>query len=121
MSTRNVGKLLPYYTESHSKRQRSSYYVSATKPSRLMLQRETVVVYCESHMEHINTLCGQKTQSVPHGKRYFSATKFNRLLLFRETIAVYCETHTEPQIHSVGRRQSSLKSKQVEHIFTAML
>jgi hypothetical protein len=34
-------------------------YVSATKPNRLMLFRETVTVYCENHTEHTNALCGQ--------------------------------------------------------------
>jgi predicted Zn-dependent protease with MMP-like domain len=29
-----------------------THYVSATKPSRLMLFRETVVVYCENHTEN---------------------------------------------------------------------
>jgi hypothetical protein len=32
------------------------HYVSATKPSRLMLFRETVAVYCENHTEHTDTL-----------------------------------------------------------------
>jgi hypothetical protein len=27
-----------------------------------MLFRETVAVYCENHMEHINTLCGQNAE-----------------------------------------------------------
>jgi hypothetical protein len=45
-----------------------THYISATKPNLLMLFRETVTVYCENHMEHTNTLCGQKTQSVPHRK-----------------------------------------------------
>jgi hypothetical protein len=27
-----------------------------------MLFRETVTVYCENHMEHTNTLCGQKAE-----------------------------------------------------------
>jgi hypothetical protein len=35
------------------------HYVSATKPSRLMMFRETVAVYCENHTEHTDTLCGQ--------------------------------------------------------------
>jgi hypothetical protein len=35
------------------------HYASATKPSRLMLFRETVAVYCENHTEHTHTLCGQ--------------------------------------------------------------
>jgi hypothetical protein len=30
-----------------------THYVSVTKPNRLMLFRETVAVYCESHTEHI--------------------------------------------------------------------
>jgi hypothetical protein len=37
-----------------------TYYVSARKPSLLMLFGETVAVYCENHREHINTLCGQR-------------------------------------------------------------
>jgi hypothetical protein len=27
-----------------------------------MLFRETVAVYCENHMEHTNTLCGQNAE-----------------------------------------------------------
>jgi hypothetical protein len=27
-----------------------------------MLFRETVTVYCENHMEHTDTLCGQKAE-----------------------------------------------------------
>jgi hypothetical protein len=49
-----------------------TYYVSATKPNRLMVFRETVAVYCENHTEHTDTLCGQKTQSVPHRKHITS-------------------------------------------------
>jgi hypothetical protein len=30
-----------------------------------MLFRETVAVYCENHMEHTNTLCGQNGKSFP--------------------------------------------------------
>jgi hypothetical protein len=36
-----------------------THHVSATKPNRLMLFRETVAVYCENHTEHTDTLCGQ--------------------------------------------------------------
>jgi hypothetical protein len=36
--------------------------VFTTKLNRLMLFGETVVVYCENHMEHINTLCGQNAE-----------------------------------------------------------
>jgi hypothetical protein len=38
------------------------HYVSATKPNRLMLFRETIAVYCENHKEHINTLCEQNAE-----------------------------------------------------------
>jgi hypothetical protein len=41
---------------------RTSHYVSATEPNRLMLFRETVAVYCENHMEHINALYGQNAE-----------------------------------------------------------
>jgi hypothetical protein len=39
-----------------------THYVSATKTNRLMLFRETVAVYCENHMEHTNTPCGQNAE-----------------------------------------------------------
>jgi hypothetical protein len=39
-----------------------THYVSAAKPNRLMLFRETVTVYCEKHMEHTDTLCGQNAE-----------------------------------------------------------
>jgi hypothetical protein len=35
-----------------------THYVSAKKPNRLMLHKETVSLYCENYTEHINTLCG---------------------------------------------------------------
>jgi translation initiation factor IF-1 len=59
-----------------------------------MLFRETVAVYCENHTEHTNTLCGQKTQSVPHRKHClrYKAQQVNAVM---ETVAVYCENHTE--------------------------
>jgi translation initiation factor IF-1 len=67
-----------------------------------MLFGETVAVYCENHMEHINTLCGQnaetlyiRIQFVPDRKHYVSATETNRLMLLGETVAVYCENHGE--------------------------
>jgi hypothetical protein len=37
-------------------------HISAAKPNRLMLFRETVAVYCENHMEHTNTLCGHNAE-----------------------------------------------------------
>jgi hypothetical protein len=49
-----------------------THYVSATKLNRLMLFRETVAVSCENYKEHTNTLCGQKTQSVPQRKHITS-------------------------------------------------
>jgi hypothetical protein len=50
------------YIQIQSVTSQETYYVSATKPNRLMLFRETVTVYCENHTEHINTLCGQNTE-----------------------------------------------------------
>jgi hypothetical protein len=77
---------------------RETHYVSATKSNRLMLFREIIAVYCENHMEHINTLCGQNAVYINSVRasqetHYVSATKSNRLMLFREIIAVYCENH----------------------------
>jgi hypothetical protein len=37
-------------------------YVSATRPHRSMLFGETVAVYSENHMEHIDTLCGENAE-----------------------------------------------------------
>jgi hypothetical protein len=54
-----------------------------------MLFGETVAVYCENHMERIDTdPTSQETY-------YVSATDSKRLMLFRETVAVYCGKHTE--------------------------
>jgi hypothetical protein len=39
-----------------------THHISATKPNRLMLFGETVAAYCETHMEHINTFCGQNVE-----------------------------------------------------------
>jgi hypothetical protein len=41
-----------------------THYVSTTKPNRLMLFREIIAVYCENHMEHTNTLCGQNAEII---------------------------------------------------------
>jgi translation initiation factor IF-1 len=67
-----------------------------------MLFMETVTVYCENHLEHTNTLCGQNAQfcntdpvRTSQETHYVSATKPNRLMLFRETVTVYCENHME--------------------------
>jgi thioredoxin-related protein len=54
-----------------------------------MLFGETIVVYCENHTEHTDTV---RTSQETH---YVSATETNRLMLFWETVAVYCENHTE--------------------------
>jgi hypothetical protein len=74
-----------------------THYVSAAKPNRLMLFRETVAVYCENHIEHTDTLCGQiaefwyvnpdRTSQETH---YVSATKPN-LLMLSSPKAVQCE------------------------------
>jgi hypothetical protein len=77
-----------------------TYYLSATKPNRLMLFSETVAVYSENRTEHTDTPCRQNTvyiNSVRTSKEtyYLSATKPNPLTPFRETVAVYCENRTE--------------------------
>jgi hypothetical protein len=41
-----------------------THFVPATKPNRLILFRETVPVYCENHMEHTITLCGQNADNL---------------------------------------------------------
>jgi hypothetical protein len=57
-----------------------------------MLFREIIAVYCENHMEHINTLCGQNSVYInavraSQETHYVSPTKPNRLMLFREIIS----------------------------------
>jgi hypothetical protein len=39
-----------------------THYVSATKPSRLMLFEETVAVYCANYTKHTDTFCGQNAE-----------------------------------------------------------
>jgi hypothetical protein len=39
-----------------------THYVSSTKPSRLMLFRETVAVYCQNHTEHTDTMYGKNAE-----------------------------------------------------------
>jgi hypothetical protein len=60
------------WVENSVRTSQETRYLSATKPNLLMLFRETVAVYCENHTEHTNTLCGQKTQFVPHRKHITS-------------------------------------------------
>jgi hypothetical protein len=38
------------------------HYVTATRPNRLMLFRETVAVYYENRTEHTDTLCGHNAE-----------------------------------------------------------
>jgi hypothetical protein len=74
-----------------------THYVSATKPNRLLLFRETVAGYCENRTEHTNTL--------QTNIRDFSLCLTGNILRFRYnaqlvhaawgTVAVYCENHTE--------------------------
>jgi hypothetical protein len=60
---------IPYHTMQSSviyknpvRTSQETHYVSATKPNRLTLFRETVAVYCENHTEHTNTMCGQNAE-----------------------------------------------------------
>jgi translation initiation factor IF-1 len=68
----------------------------------LMMFGKAVAVYCENHMEHTNTVCGQNAEflyNIPlctsQEIHYIPATETNRLMLFGETAAVYCENSTE--------------------------
>jgi hypothetical protein len=45
-----------------------TYYVSDTKPNQYMIFGESVVVYCEKHTEHTDTLCGQNAALYHTGK-----------------------------------------------------
>jgi hypothetical protein len=54
-----------------------SLYLSATKTNQLILLREMVAVYCESHTEHTDTVCTSQ------GTHYVSATEISQLILFR--------------------------------------
>jgi hypothetical protein len=47
---------LKYGVKNSVRTSQETHHISATKPNRLMLFRETVAVYCENHTEH-NTLC----------------------------------------------------------------
>jgi hypothetical protein len=51
------------YTDSVRTSQ-ETHYVSATETNWLILFRETVAVYCENHMQYINTMCWQNTDYV---------------------------------------------------------
>jgi hypothetical protein len=37
-------------------------HISAAKTNRLMLFKEIISVYCENHMKHTGTLCGQNAE-----------------------------------------------------------
>jgi hypothetical protein len=51
-----------WYVKNSARTSQETYYVSATKPSWLMLFGRTVAVYCENHTEHTDTLCGQNAE-----------------------------------------------------------
>jgi hypothetical protein len=83
-----------------------------------MLFRETVAVYCENHMEHINTLCGQnaetlyiRIQFVPHRKLITS-----RLQRPGKQQLFIVRIMSNLQIHFVGVIQSIGMLKSVVHM-----
>jgi hypothetical protein len=57
-----------------------THYISATKPNRLLLFRETVAVYCENRTEHTDTLCGQNAE-------FWYGTYSNRWDLMGQSVA----------------------------------
>jgi hypothetical protein len=83
-------------------------YVSATKPNRLMLFRETAAVYCENRTEHKYTLWAENSVRTSQETPYLSTTMPNRLMLFRETVALYCENHTEQTNTFCGHKTQSV-------------
>jgi hypothetical protein len=91
-----------------------------------MLFRETVAAYCENHMEHTNTLCGQNAAYINSVRtsqetHHVSATKPNQLMLFREMTAVYYDKHMKHTYRLCGRRQSFNLLKEEVHTVTTGL
>jgi translation initiation factor IF-1 len=95
-----------------------THYVSDTEPNQLILFGETVAVYCENHMEHINTLCGTSVRTSQE-THYDSSTEPNRLILFGETVAVYCENHTEHINTLCGQFSSYLTGNTLRLLYRA--
>jgi hypothetical protein len=65
----NFGKVTPLRLNffqilyKHSVRtSQETHQVAATEINLLMLFGETIAVYCENHMKHTNTLCGQNAE-----------------------------------------------------------
>jgi thioredoxin-related protein len=51
-----------------------THYISATKPNRLMLFRETVAVYCENHKKHTHPVRRMKSSSMLKHVIYIATT-----------------------------------------------
>jgi hypothetical protein len=70
--------------------------VTATEPNRLMLFRETVVVYCENHTEHANTLCGQNAEFyyVKAGGRFSNHSALLCLRQMKTAVDLQCVTRS---------------------------
>jgi translation initiation factor IF-1 len=62
-----------------------------------MLFGDSVLIYCENHKEHTNTLPNKiyEFNSYLTGNILRLRYKDQRLMLFGETVAVYCENHKE--------------------------
>jgi hypothetical protein len=99
---------------------RETHYVSATKPSRLMLFRETFARTIQNTQIHFQIIYNNpvRTSQETH---YVSATKLTRLMLFGETVALYCENHTEHTNTMYGRMQSFIMVKNMVHMSTVAL
>jgi hypothetical protein len=48
--------------KSPARTSQETHHAFIREPNRVMLFEETVAVYCENHMEHTNTLCGQNAE-----------------------------------------------------------
>ena len=79
-----------------------------------MLYREIIAVCSQTHIKHINTLCGQNFELLnvkPGGtysnhwalEGYISVIKTSQLMVYREIIAVCSQIHLKHIIYCVDR------------------
>jgi len=89
-------------------------YISVIKTSQLVLYREIIAVCSQTHIKHINTLCGQNFELLnvkPGGtysnhwalEGYISVIKTSQLMVYREIIAVCSQIHLKHIIYCVDR------------------
>jgi hypothetical protein len=87
-----------------------THCVSATKPNRLILFRETDAVYCENHTEHTDTLCGQNAelQSLNPGgtdSHHWPSKGYGLNTGLREQVTAGGNERSPEKLHSAGRQK----------------